>query len=168
EPSEENPMIGFRGASRYYDPRYREGFALECQAMKIVREEMGLAYAIYSFQSFYRGSGITGVYVGTHPESADEAIETIRTELERVASQGLPQRELAGAKQQLKGQITLGLESPSARMYRLAALALYGEPYRNLDRTLSEIDAVSAEQVHEVAREFFQADRQTVVSLGPG
>lgn len=41
EPSEENPMIGFRGASRYYDPRYREGFALECQAMRKVREEMG-------------------------------------------------------------------------------------------------------------------------------
>jgi pyruvate,water dikinase len=42
EPAEENPMIGFRGASRYYDPRYREGFALECRAMRRVREEMGL------------------------------------------------------------------------------------------------------------------------------
>jgi pyruvate,water dikinase len=42
EPEEENPMIGFRGASRYYDDRYREGFALECRALKRVREEMGL------------------------------------------------------------------------------------------------------------------------------
>jgi pyruvate,water dikinase len=42
EPKEENPMIGWRGASRYYDPRYREGFALECQAMKRVRDDMGL------------------------------------------------------------------------------------------------------------------------------
>jgi pyruvate,water dikinase len=42
EPEEENPMLGFRGASRYYDPRYREGFLLECRAMKKVREEMGL------------------------------------------------------------------------------------------------------------------------------
>jgi pyruvate,water dikinase len=42
EPEEDNPMIGFRGASRYYDERYREGFALECKAMKKVREEMGL------------------------------------------------------------------------------------------------------------------------------
>jgi pyruvate,water dikinase len=42
EPKEENPMIGFRGASRYYDARYREGFLLECRAMKKVREEMGL------------------------------------------------------------------------------------------------------------------------------
>jgi pyruvate, water dikinase len=42
EPHEENPMIGWRGASRYYDPKYRDGFALECRAMKKVREEMGL------------------------------------------------------------------------------------------------------------------------------
>lgn len=42
EPVEENPMIGFRGASRYYNPRYREGFRLECEAMKVVRSEMGL------------------------------------------------------------------------------------------------------------------------------
>lgn len=42
EPKEANPMLGFRGASRYYDPRYKEGFALECRAMKKVREEMGL------------------------------------------------------------------------------------------------------------------------------
>jgi pyruvate,water dikinase len=42
EPTEENPMLGFRGAARYYDPRYRDGFALECQAMRQVREDMGL------------------------------------------------------------------------------------------------------------------------------
>jgi pyruvate,water dikinase len=42
EPKEENPMLGFRGAARYYDARYREGFALECRAMRKVREEMGL------------------------------------------------------------------------------------------------------------------------------
>jgi len=46
EPKEENPMIGWRGASRYYDPNYREAYALECKALKIVRDEMGLANVI--------------------------------------------------------------------------------------------------------------------------
>ncbi|MCG2622174.1 phosphoenolpyruvate synthase [Arthrobacter sp. I2-34] len=46
EPSEENPMLGFRGASRYYDDRYREGFALECRALKKVREELGFANVV--------------------------------------------------------------------------------------------------------------------------
>ena len=46
EPKEENPMLGFRGASRYYSPRYREGFALECQAIRRLREEMGFRNVI--------------------------------------------------------------------------------------------------------------------------
>jgi pyruvate, water dikinase len=46
EPREENPMLGWRGASRYYDERYREGFALECRALRAVREEIGLANVI--------------------------------------------------------------------------------------------------------------------------
>ncbi len=46
EPKEENPMLGWRGASRYYDERYRDAYALECQALKRVREEMGLTNVI--------------------------------------------------------------------------------------------------------------------------
>jgi pyruvate,water dikinase len=46
EPHEENPMLGFRGASRYYSPRYREGFGLECQAIRRVREQMGLTNVV--------------------------------------------------------------------------------------------------------------------------
>jgi pyruvate,water dikinase len=46
EPKEENPMLGFRGASRYYSPRYREGFALECLAIRLLREEMGFRNVI--------------------------------------------------------------------------------------------------------------------------
>ncbi|MBD2232997.1 phosphoenolpyruvate synthase [Phormidium tenue] len=46
EPDEENPMLGWRGASRYYDDRYRDGFALECQALKRVRDDMGLTNVI--------------------------------------------------------------------------------------------------------------------------
>jgi pyruvate,water dikinase len=46
EPHEENPMLGWRGASRYYDPKFKEAFSLECQAMKIVREDMGLSNVI--------------------------------------------------------------------------------------------------------------------------
>src|SRR5690606_38620566 len=46
EPEEENPMIGFRGASRYYSARYREGFALECRAIRRLREELGFANVV--------------------------------------------------------------------------------------------------------------------------
>ena len=71
------------------------------------------------------------------------------------------------AKQQLKGQVTLSLESPSARMYRLATIALFGEPYRTIDELLSQIDAITLEDVAGVGAEFLDPGRQTTVTLGP-
>jgi len=133
-----------------------------------VREELGLAYSVYTFQSFHADVGMHGVYVGTGPETARDALEAINLELADVASRGLPESEIAMGKSQLKGQITLSLESVTARMYRSAAVELYGEPYRSLDEMLALVDAVTSEQVAEVAREFFAPERQTIVSLGPG
>jgi len=109
-----------------------------------------------------------GVYVGTGPETAREALDAINAELADVAAHGLPAEELAMGKSQLKGQVTLSLESVTARMYRCAGVELYGEPYRTLDEMLALIDGITGEQVAEVAREFFAPEKQTVVSLGPG
>jgi predicted Zn-dependent peptidase len=53
-------------------------------------------------------------------------------------------------------------------MYRCAGVELYGEPYRTLNEMLALIDAVTAEEIADVAREFFDPAKQTVVSLGPG
>jgi predicted Zn-dependent peptidase len=107
------------------------------------------------------------VYVATAPESASAALNAIREELHAVATQGLPAAEIAMGRQQLKGQVTLSLESVSSRMYRAASVELYGEPYRTLDELLALIDAISVEDVAEVAREFFDPDQMSVVSLGP-
>jgi len=143
------------------------GSGMSSRLFQRVREELGLAYAVYAFQSFYRHSGLAGVYVGTHPSRAQQAMDAIAVELNRMAEEGLTADALAEAKQQVKGQITLSLESPSARMHRLAGLALYEEPYRTIDQTLAEIDKVSTGDIAAVANEFFRADRQTVVWLGP-
>jgi predicted Zn-dependent peptidase len=143
------------------------GGGMSSRLFQRVREELGLAYAVYAFQSFYQHGGLTGVYVGTHPSTADQAVETIRSELGRVAAEGLSPDQLADAAQQLKGQVTLSLESPSARMHRLATLALHHEPYRTIDQVLAEIDQVRPEEVLAVAHEYLAPDRQTAVWLGP-
>jgi predicted Zn-dependent peptidase len=144
------------------------GGGMSSRLFQRVREELGLAYSVYTFQSFHADVGMHGVYVGTGPETARDALEAIQSELADVAANGLPAAEVAMGKSQLKGQITLSLESVSSRMYRCAGVELYGEPYRTLDEMLAQIEAVTAEQVAEVAREFFAPERQTVVSLGPG
>jgi len=70
-------------------------------------------------------------------------------------------------RQQLKGQITLSLESVSSRMYRAASVELYDEPFRTLDEILALIDAISVDDVSRVASVYFDPERMTVVSLGP-
>lgn len=143
------------------------GAGMSSRLFQRVREELGLAYSVFSFQSFYRATGLTGVYVGTHPSTAQQAVDAIKDELGRVCREGLEGQALAEAKQQVKGQVTLSLESPSARMHRLATLALYDEPYRTIDQVLAEIDRVDAQQVKVVAGEYYDPDRQTMVWLGP-
>ncbi len=143
------------------------GAGMSSRLFQRVREELGLAYTVYAFHSFYEHAGVTGVYVGTQPATAQQAVEAIELELDRLTKEGLAGDALAEAKQQLKGQVTLGLESPSSRMYRAAGIVLYRQPYKSIDQVLSEIDEVRPADVASVAEEFFDPERQTAVWLGP-
>lgn len=143
------------------------GGGMSSRLFQRVREELGLAYAVYSWQQLYQTTGQSGIYCGTHPDTADQALDAILAECEAVAADGLRPDELATGKQQLKGSLMLSLESPGSRMHRLAGIELTRDRYRRLDEILAEIDAVRAEDVHAVAAEFFAPARQTVVRLGP-
>jgi predicted Zn-dependent peptidase len=160
---------------RYDDPRRYAvalvstllGGGMSSRLFQKVREELALAYSVYAYQSFHVDVGVHGVYVATAPETARQAADAVRAELETLARDGLPESELAMGKSQLKGQIVLGLESVSARMYRAAAVDLYGVPYRAVDEVLALVDAIEPDQVRTICREFFAPARQTVLSLGP-
>lgn len=143
------------------------GGGMSSRLFQLIREELGLAYAVYAYQQFFQSAGVEGVYVGTHPRTADQAEAAVREAYALLAREGLTPEELAMGKQQLKGQIMLSLESPISRMSRLATLALHEEPYRPLDAILAEIDAVTADSISAVAAEYFDPARQTVVRLGP-
>ncbi len=143
------------------------GGGMSSRLFQRIREELGLAYAIYAFTSFYRQVGVTGVYVGTQPKTAAQAVAAIREEYAKLARAGLSGDALAEAKQQTQGQLMLSLESPSARMYRLAGFPVYGEPYQSLDQVLATVGGLGADEIAQVAAEFFDPERQTVVWLGP-
>jgi predicted Zn-dependent peptidase len=143
------------------------GGGMSSRLFQRIREDLGLAYSVYTFQSFHRDSGNHGIYVGTAPETAAQAAEAIREELATISENGLSEEELAAGKSQLKGQITLSLESVSSRMYRAAGVELYDEEYKTLDELLALVDGISRETVAEVSRDLFSPKEQTVVSLGP-
>lgn len=143
------------------------GGGMSSRLFQRIREELGLAYSVHGFQSFHVTAGSQGIYVGCAPERAEEAAAAVRAELASLVERGIPDDELAMGKQQLKGQITLSMESVSARMYRAAAVDLFHEPYRPLDEVLARVDAVTSGEVTAVCRDFFGVEQQTVVRLGP-
>jgi predicted Zn-dependent peptidase len=143
------------------------GGGMSSRLFQRIREELGLAYSVYSFQSFHEDAGTHGVYVGTAPETARAAVEAINEEMEKLSANGLSEDELTAGKSQLKGQITLSLESPTSRMYRAAGVELYGEPYRTLDEVLALVDAIDSTTVAEICKTYYQPGQQTLVSLGP-
>ncbi len=143
------------------------GGGMSSRLFQRVREELGLAYAVYAYQQFFQSAGVAGVYVGTQPATALRALETVREEYARLAREGLTADELAAGKRQLKGQLMLSLESPVSRMNRLATVGLHDEPYRRLEQLLEEIEAVTRDDVAAISAEFFAPERQTIVRLGP-
>ena len=143
------------------------GAGMSSRLFQRVREELGLAYTVYSYQSFHADCGIHGVYVGTSPETAAQATEAVQAELADVALNGLPEAEIEAGKSQLKGQLTLSMESVSSRMHRAASVELYGERYRTLDELLAEIDRIDVDSVAAVCSRYFAPERQTLLTLGP-
>jgi predicted Zn-dependent peptidase len=143
------------------------GGGMSSRLFQKVREELGLAYTVYSYQSFHELAGATGVYVGTRHEWADKATDVIRAEYARLAADGLTADELADIKGQVKGQIVLALESSSSRLHRLAGTALYNEPFLPIDEVMARVEAVTLDDVKTLAEEFYQPDDQVVVRLGP-
>jgi predicted Zn-dependent peptidase len=132
-----------------------------------VREQRGLAYAVFSFQSLYRLTGQVGLYVGTRPENLAEVCEILAGELARIREEPVSDEELLRAKDNVKGRIVLALESTSARMDRLGSAILAGMPILELDETIAKIEAVDAEQVRAIAAELFAPERLCAAAIGP-
>lgn len=142
------------------------GGGMSSRLFQRVREELGLAYAIFAYQHFYQGTGQLGVYVGTAPATAERAEAEIRSEFAKVAREGLTADEVEQGKRQLKGQVLLALESPVSRMHRLASTVLNQDRYKTLDEIRASIDAITGAEVAALAEEFFDPDRQATVVLG--
>lgn len=144
------------------------GGGMSSRLFQRVREELGLAYSVFSFQCFYREGGVLGIYLGTRHEWADRAARVISEECRRLADHGLNQDEFKDAKGQVKGQLVLSLESSSARLARLAGFELYDEDILTLDDLVNRVDAITPEEMSAIASEFFDPAGHVVLRLGPG
>lgn len=142
------------------------GGGMSSRLFQKIREDQGLVYSIYSDLNPYRDTGCLSVYAGTSPESTPKVVESILAEFHELKSDMIPVDELRRAKDQLKGSLMLSLESSTSRMSNLARQEMYFERFFSLDETIEQIEAVTAEQVTEMASSLFHQDRIAVTVLG--
>ena len=153
-----NLVLGCAGLSRTDPRRFALGVlnaalggGMSSRLFQEVREKRGLAYSVYSFSSQHADCGQWGIYAGCLPAKADEVLAICRDEIAKVIDSGLTDEELARGKGQLRGSIVLGLEDPSSRMSRLGKSELVYPALEPVDEILAEIEAVTHDQVQQVA-----------------
>jgi predicted Zn-dependent peptidase len=162
------PGLGQTDGSRYaaYVLNTALGGGMSSRLFQEVREKRGKVYSIYSFLSSHMDCGYFAIYAGTNPEWVDEVLEVTLGELKKVAREGLTAAEFTRAKSQLKGNLLLGLESTDARMNRLARNEIYFQRDIPVEELSRDIEAVTPDQVVELAGRFFDRAHMALVVLG--
>jgi predicted Zn-dependent peptidase len=167
-------VLGTRGLSVCDDRRYVLsvldtilGGGMSSRLFQEIREKRGLVYTVYSFQASYRGAGLFAVYAGTSPDNVRQCVSVVRDQFAQLRAAPVAQEELQLAKEHIKGNLTLSLESTSSRMIRL------GRSEFSLGRNLTteeienRIDAVTSDDIQALANELLAEDQVGLCVLGP-
>ncbi len=168
-----NLIIGCSGYSRHDPKRFALGVlssalggGMSSRLFQRVREERGLAYSVYSFSNSYSDAGSFGVYAGCQPGKADEVLGLMVKELDGIAGGDLTKAEIERGKGQMRGGIVLGLEDSSSRMNRIGKSELTYGNVLGVDQLLERVDAVTMDEVADVAADLLSRPRALTV-VGP-
>ena len=142
------------------------GGSTSSRLFREVREKRGLAYAVGSYSEQFADNGTVAMYVGTREDNVSEACEIIGRELASLRDDGVSEDELVRGKEHVKGRLVLALESTSARMSRNARSILFGIPLLSIDELIERTDAVTLDDVAELANELYAPERISAACIG--
>ena len=173
ETEQAHVIVGGKGLNRGDERRWSFevlnhvlGSGMSSRLFREIREERGLAYAVYGFKLSYADAGAWGVYIGTTPSQVDTVMGVIRDELAKVVDEGITAEELERAKGSMRGGLALALEDPNSRMIRLGRDELVGMPHLSVDERLAKLEAVTLDDAQSIARDLFTGQRM-IGAVGP-
>jgi predicted Zn-dependent peptidase len=166
--------LGTRGYPQGHEDRYVSyvlntvlGGSMSSRLFQNVREKRGLAYSVSSGLMSYRDAGVLTVYAGCDPAAVSDVIDLVIAELRTLRCDPVLDSELQRAKDHLKGNLVLGLESTTSRMSQLARSELCFGRQIDLSEHLSAIDKVGADDLRRVAIDLFSTGSLGATVLGP-
>jgi predicted Zn-dependent peptidase len=142
------------------------GGGMSSRLFQTIREDQGLAYSIYSEMNPFRDTGSLCVYAGTSVDKTQKVLQLTLNELRRLKEEMVTDVELKRAKDQLKSNMVIGLESSGSRMANLARQQMYFGRFFGVDEIMEEIEAVTTGDVQELAQELFQPEMLALTLLG--
>jgi predicted Zn-dependent peptidase len=166
-------MIGCRAYS-YVDPRRMAlyllnnmlgGPGMNARLNLSLRERHGLVYTVESAMAAYSDTGVWSVYFGCDHHDISRCRRLVRRELDRMITRRLSMSQLAAAKRQLKGQIAIGCDNHEQFALDFGRSFLHHGQERDLETLFARIDAVTAEDIQQVAGELFPADNLTTLII---
>ena len=168
-----NLVLGVKGITRTDERRYALGVlntalggGTSSRLFQEIREVRGLAYSVFSFAEHHADAGLVGVSVGCLPGKVEAVLSTVRAELAKVAAEGITEEELVRGKGQLRGGMVLGLEDSGSRMSRLGKAELVYDELLSIEEIIGRLDAVTLDQVRELAAELF-GQPEILAIVGP-
>jgi predicted Zn-dependent peptidase len=142
------------------------GGGMSSRLFQSIREDRGLAYSIYSEMNPFRDTGSLAVYAGCAVDRTREVLDLTIAELARIKNEPVAEEDLKRAKDQIKGNMVLGLESSSSRMSSLARQQMYHGRFFSADEITAEVDRVAAADLLRLARQLFHPEALTLTLLG--
>jgi predicted Zn-dependent peptidase len=143
------------------------GGNMSSRLFQVIREELGLAYSIYSYLSFFKDTGLLEICAGVSPKNLLALLEAVNGELRRLKSAPVIEAELAAAKEYLKSSVLLNAEDSEQRMLRLAKNEINFGHYIPLADIIAGVEKVNTDEVLELAQELLQPDAWGMAALGP-
>jgi predicted Zn-dependent peptidase len=171
--AEAHICLGVKGISQVSKDRYSLfvlntilGAGISSRLFQEIREKRGLAYSIYSFIASYFDTGIWGVSAGVSRKKVREVLELIIKEMVGLKDT-MHEAELKRAKDQLKGNIVLGLESTSSRMNNIARQEIYHGRYYSPKEIIHEIESITLGQIKDLVDKLVQKEYISLTVYGP-
>jgi predicted Zn-dependent peptidase len=143
------------------------GGNMSSRLFQVIREELGLAYAIYSFLSFLSDTGLLGISAGVSPKNLEALLAAVGRELKRLKEEPVSASELQAAREFMRGSVYLGAEDPDHLMMRLAKNEINFGHYIPLDEIVAGLLKVTQAEIQEMAQELLRPENWALTLLGP-
>lgn len=162
------PAISYASPDRYVIAVLNSifGSSVSSRLFQEIREKKGYAYSIYSFVSSYRDCGYWAVYAGTGKKRAVTVTEQIIKEMKNLADT-ITAEEVRRAKDQLKGNLIIGMESTSSKMQSIARQQIYFKRHFSQNDIMKAVEAVTIDQVRDLSRQLVDTGPMSLTVLGP-